>query len=131
MTPSDEAYAKAASEIKERRFSDGLMAKAIADALGDKSKAEALYIKYRSIQIQSEIESRSAKRDDPNKTIEVVVGVLGLLSLMPIICIVNLFIWGRHSPMRTKFGKFGAFASMLCAALWLSLLLLGLVQKFL
>ena len=46
--PKDEAlYKRVLDEIESGKTRTGIMAKALADSLGDKGKAESLYIKYR------------------------------------------------------------------------------------
>ena len=47
-SPKEEAlYKRVLDEIESGKTRTGIMAKALADSLGDKGKAESLYIKYR------------------------------------------------------------------------------------
>ena len=53
--PKEEAlYKRVLDEIESGKTRTGIMAKALADSLGDKGKAESLYIKYRMQTIADE-----------------------------------------------------------------------------
>ena len=53
--PKEEAlYKRVLDEMESGKRRTGIMAKALADSLGDKDKAESLYIKYRMQTIADE-----------------------------------------------------------------------------
>ena len=58
----DYLFEVAASEISTQNFVKGIMARAYSDALGDKDRTTALYIKYRVANLRNERDQEEKKR---------------------------------------------------------------------